>query len=177
MGYLDGAGALVLDVFAGPGPARPRTGSRRQFVRRNRLNHIGKLSFMSITSAFLGCKSLCSAKPLFRQGKDTGRVLKVIKVSRTSPGRPWNWQARTVRRSSKPGGGLAPPAAFPIGSRLRPGSGRKRPRGRRIQRGSRAGGGRLTTRRHRCAGLWSCGLCCRLAFFLGGFFLFTRDPS
>ena len=94
-------------------------------------------------------------------------------------------QARTVRRTSKAGGGLSSAAAFPIGSRLRPGSGRKRPCGRRIQRGSRAkgpGGGRhCCWRRHRSAGLGCCGFACRLLFLLGllfrGLLFFARYPS
>ena len=79
----------------------------------------------------------------------------------------------------RPGGGISPPATFPIGSRLRPGSGRKRPRGRWVQRnpraGDRSGRRRCCFRRLRGAGLGPCRLLGRL--LLGGFLLLTCDPS
>ena len=73
-----------------------------------------------------------------------------------------------------PGGGLASPATFPLKSRLRPGPGWKRPRGRRIQRrcgaGHRGGRRRNRCRHSRSAGHRFNGLC----LFLGGFLLAAR---
>ena len=79
-----------------PGTARPDLGAQRRMLRCNRLNHIGKLSFMSNTSPHSDCKNLCAAKPLFRQGKlalarrALGRdaMSAARKISRTSPHLP-----------------------------------------------------------------------------------------
>src|SRR6186997_3212110 len=83
-----GANAHIADGSSGAGSARPQLGFKQRLLHCNRLNHIEKPLFMSITSGVFGCKYLCAAKPLFRQGKGIGGFRKVIKVSRTSPGYP-----------------------------------------------------------------------------------------
>ena len=91
-GYLGAPPARLPGRFGGPGAALPNLGVQRRLLRRNSMNHIGKLSFMSNTSPFHGCNSLCAAKPLFRQQKSgaggtfgVGRIQASKKVSRTSP--------------------------------------------------------------------------------------------
>ena len=78
-----------------PGSASPGCRLQWRMLRCNRLNHSGKLSLMSNTSPFVGCKRLCAAKPLFRHGNtaaggrsDGGRIGATRKVSRTSPELP-----------------------------------------------------------------------------------------
>ena len=60
-------------------------GFKRRLLRRNRMNHIGKLSFMSITSPSTGYKVLCTAKLLFFQEIS---IEIDPEISRTSPSLP-----------------------------------------------------------------------------------------
>src|SRR6186997_675625 len=101
-----GANAHIADGSSGAGSARPQLGFKQRLLHCNRLNHIEKPLFMSITSGVFGCKYLCAAKPLFRQGKGMGGFRKVIKSLGPARAIQQRWKARTVRRSLKAGEGL-----------------------------------------------------------------------
>ena len=107
-GNLGAPPARLPGRFGGPGAALPNLGVQRRLLRRNSMNHIGKPSFMSNTSPFHGCNSLCAAKPLFRQQKSSAgatfgvaRIQSSKKVSRTSPSPPVELDGRGGPESFK----------------------------------------------------------------------------
>jgi len=75
----------IAKAFLGPSTARLSTAAQRRLLRRNRLKHSLKVSFMSITSTSC-CHLNCAARnPCFGKGFDARH--RIVRIGRIAPSR------------------------------------------------------------------------------------------